>query len=83
MSINYLEKINEIYIYVSVDKGGEGVIGQTITIEGRDIFMPFVCADKKRMEDLNPLAKNIAKTSNTKVKLIRLSVREDLEEYVP
>ena len=78
---NYLEKITEIYVFASVDTGGEGIIGQTVHMGGRDVFMPFVCADKARMEDLKPLAKEIARNAKRKVKLIRLSVREELEEY--
>lgn len=81
MSINYLEKITELYAFVSVDEGGEGVIGQTCVIGGKLTFMPFVCADKERMEMLKPVAKHIAEEMNKKVRLIRLSVREELEEY--
>jgi hypothetical protein len=78
---NELLKIEEVYIFASSDKDGEGILGQTIEMMGKPIFMPFVCADKKRMESLKPLAKKIAKESGKKVKLIRLSVREEIEEY--
>ena len=78
---NYLEKITELYAFVSVDEHGEGVIGKTANIMGKDTFMPFVCGDKDRMESLKPLAKQIARDSGRKIKLIRLSVREELEEY--
>ena len=81
MSINYLEKITEVYVFASVDEGGEGVVGQVVDILGREVFMPFVCADKKRMESLKPLAKQIAKDTGKKIKLIRLNTREDIEEY--
>lgn len=83
MSINYLGKITEIYAFVSIDEGGEGVIGQTIPMGGREVFMPFVCADKDRMESLRPLALNIAKMGNKRVKLIKLTQREELEVYEP
>lgn len=80
MSINYLEKITELYAFVSVDEGGEGVIGMTIDMpDGRETFMPFVCADKARMESLKPFAIGIAKSSNKTVKLIKLTNREELE----
>lgn len=81
MSINYLEKITEVYVFASVDEGGEGIIGHTLPIGGRATFMPFVAADKERMEALKPLAKEIARVSGKKIKLIRLSVREELEEF--
>lgn len=78
---NELQHIDELYVFISSDKTGEGVVGHTVTLMGDRIFMPFVCADKERMESLKPLAKKIAKESGKKVKLIRLSVREEIEEY--
>lgn len=81
VSINYLKEISELYAFVSVDEGGEGVIGQTVTMCGREVFMPFVCADKERMESLKPMAQRIAEFGKKKVKLIRLTNREELEEY--
>ena len=83
MSINYLEKITELYAFVSVDEGGEGVICQQIEMPNGKTFMPFVCADKDRMESLKPLAIKIGKLGNRKVKLIKLSAREEIEEYLP
>lgn len=78
---NEILRIDEIFAYVSVDQNGEGIIGQSVQLMGKDIFMPFVCADKARMESLKPLAKKIAKESGKKIKLIKLSVREEIEEY--
>ena len=83
MTINYLEKITEIYTFVSVDEGGEGIVGMTLPIGGRETFMPFVCADKERMEALKPMAKQICERGKKKIKLIRLTTREEIEEYLP
>lgn len=83
MSINYLEQITEMYAFVSKDEGGEGLVGMTMPIGGQATFMPFVCADKDRMESLKPMAMKMAKLGNKKIKLIRLTVREELEEYLP
>lgn len=77
MSVNYLDKITELYAFVSKDEGGEGLIGMIIN----GTFIPFVCADKKRIESLKPHAKNIAKESGKKVKLIKLTCREEIEGY--
>jgi hypothetical protein len=81
MSINYLEKITEMYAFVSVDEGGEGLVGMTMNIQGKETFMPFVCSDKDRMESLKPIAKNMAKAHNKKIKLIKLTQREELEVF--
>ena len=80
---NYLEKITEIYAFVSVDKGGEGVVGMRIPIDGEETFMPFICADKARMESLKPMAIKMSKMANKKIKLIKLMTRIEIEEYLP
>lgn len=77
--MNHLEKITEIYAFVSVDTGGEGIVGMTLPVNGRETFMPFVCADKKRMESLKLIAKTIAKDSGKTIKLIKLTNRKDIE----
>lgn len=81
MTMNYLEKITELYAFVSVDKHGEGVIGQTVWMEGDRVFMPFVCADKARVESLKPMAIEIAKKNGIHVRLIKLTNREELEDF--
>lgn len=78
---NELQRIDELFAFVSSDQDGEGLIAQTVMIQGQNVFMPFVCADKARMESLKILAKKMAKESGKKIKLIRLSVREEIEEY--
>ena len=77
--MNYLEKITEIYAFVSVGKNGEGIVGMTMPVEGRETFMPFICADKKRMEQLKPIAKKIAGEYGKTIKLIKLTNRKDIE----
>jgi hypothetical protein len=78
---NYLEQITEIFAFVSVDKDGEGIIGQSMETPGGLMFMPFVCADQARVASLTPFAQKIARESKKKVKLIRFSVREEIAEY--
>jgi hypothetical protein len=83
MSINYLEKITEMYAFVSIDEGGEGVVGMTMPVGGRETFMPFVCADKKRMESLKPIAIQLSKESGKTIRLIKLDNRKVLETIEP
>lgn len=80
---NYLEKITEMYAFVSVDECGEGIVGMTMPIGGRETFMPFVCADKDRMESLKPIAMQIAKASSKTIRLIKLTNRIVLETIQP
>lgn len=79
---NHLEKITEVFVYASSDKDGEGVIAQTIDTPDGMMMMPFICADRDRMESLRPMAERIARESGKKIKLIRLSVREELEDII-
>lgn len=83
MNANSLEKITEMYAFVSVSEEGEGVVGVTMPINGRETFMPFVCADKERMESLKPLAVTIGKEANKTIRLIKLSNRKDIEIFEP
>lgn len=80
-TVNEIHRIDEVYCFISSDETGEGIIGATREILGQTVFMPFVCADKARMESIKPMAKQIAKESGKKIKLIKLSVREEIEEY--
>ncbi len=80
MSINYLEKITEIYCFVSVDEGGEGVIGQQVDMFNGKTFMPFVCADKTRMEQLKPIAKKLSQESGKTIKLVKFKQRKEFKD---
>lgn len=81
MTVN---KITEIYAFIN-DGGqqGESVVGVTMNINGRETFMPFVCADKAWMESLRPIADTIAKESGRTIKLIKFTNRKDLEIINP
>lgn len=79
--LNYLERITELYAFVSVDQGGEGLIAQNVNFNGQPTLMPFVASDLSRMNDLRHMAKDMALQFNKTVRLIRLSHREDIETY--
>lgn len=69
-------KIKTISAYLAEDENGaEGIIGQFLG----DSWLPFVMADETRIQSLRPFAQKIKESSNKKVKLVRFSVREDLE----
>lgn len=79
---NTLPSIEEVYLFVSVDAedGNEGVVAAPIGPVG---MMPLVAADKKRMEQYRPVAEQIAKAFKMKIRLIRLTHREVIEEINP
>ena len=70
-----MRTIDEVFLFVTEGTEGEGLIGQRMG----DSWIPFVCADRARLESLRPLAEEIAKATKKKVKLIRYSAREEIE----
>lgn len=79
---NTLPSIEQVFLFVSVDAkdGNEGVVGAPLGPVG---CMPMVAADEKRLAQLIPMAEAIAKATNVKIRLIRLSHREVVQEINP
>jgi hypothetical protein len=74
--------INEVWAYVSKNDGGdEGICG--FQDPRTKQWLPMIAGDKERLQVLRPFAHQIAKVTNKKVTLVRLSVREDLETIDP
>jgi hypothetical protein len=73
-------RITEIWAFTSIDEGGEeGIIGMRTPVGS----VPFIAADKTRLEELRPHATKIAMISRRDVHLSRFSVREDIERITP
>jgi hypothetical protein len=78
------QRIMELWAWVSVDPkdGSEGVIGASMKIEGVEMFVPLVGADRARIESYRVYAEAIGAKSKKRIRLIRYSnrtVRETLE----
>lgn len=74
------KRIDEMYAFVAVhDDQDEGVMGMP-TAQG---WLPMVGADMARMESLKDLAKVLAQRSGKRIRLLRFSVREELEVFDP
>jgi len=71
-------KVEQVYAFISVGDEGEGIIGQTVPMAGQMVFMPFVCADKARMESLKPMAEEINKRTGQKIKIIKFTNRKEI-----
>ena len=68
-------KITEMYVFVSVDEDGEGVIAAS-THGG--MLMPLVGADLDRVRSLIPVADNVCEQSGKAYKILKFSAREDI-----
>lgn len=74
--------IGAVWAFVAVhDDGDEGIIGAAIGPGGS--MMPFVAADKARVDDLRPLAVEMAKLTGKRVRLVRFDTRTDEEVIEP
>jgi hypothetical protein len=77
-------EVKEVWALTHIDNNGEeGIVGMLMGNQ----WMPFVCADKKRLDSMLPEAKSIAKATGKKIRLIKLSeltvVSEDINAEEP
>ena len=73
-------RIETIHAFVSIDEDDEeGVVG----IRGADGWLPLVCADATRLEQLRPWAESAARASGRPIKLVRFERRVDVETIEP
>jgi hypothetical protein len=73
-------RIDEMWAFISSDATGEGVCAMTHT---SGYWLPMICADMLRVESLMPVARALATQTNKKIKLIKLTVREEIMEITP
>jgi hypothetical protein len=71
------KRITEMFAFVAEDSLGEGVVGMRMPT---GVWIPPVGADMDRVESLKIYARQIAKESGQKIRLIKLTTREDLGE---
>jgi hypothetical protein len=78
---NYLGRIDQLWAFLSLDDGGEGVCAAPLGNSG--ITAALVAADKRRVDSLIPLAREIASMFKKPVRLAKFKQREDVEIYLP
>lgn len=78
---NYLAKIENIWAALSVDEGGEGVVAAPLA-PGM-LSVPLIAADEARLKSIVPLAKRMATMFGKKMRLVKFTTREEIEEFLP
>ena len=68
-------RLDEVFLFVAENEEGEGLIGHLVGNQ----WIPFVCADRVRLETLRPMAEAIGRDSKKKIKLIKFTTRTELE----
>jgi len=79
---NTMPRIDRIWAVLSVDEadGNEGVVAAP-TLTG--MLMPLIAADPARLKDIMPLARNIATATGRRLRLVKFTMREEVEEISP
>lgn len=74
------DRIDTMWMFVTVDdSGSEGVICVPTNIG----FIPLVTANASQLETLRNTVKNVANSTKQRIKLIKLTTREDVDEINP
>ena len=73
-------RIDTVHAFIVLDHDGtEGI--PAINVDGT--MMPLVAADAARVESLRPIAQLMADAQGVTIRLVRFSVREEVEELRP
>lgn len=72
-------RIDAIWAFISSDEEGEGVCA-FLTPDG--VWLPLVCADETRVDSLRQAAHEMGIASGKAIKLVKFSLREEIEADV-
>lgn len=73
------EKIDEIYVALSVDEKGEGII--TVIPDSVGIAMPVIFGHKRMLDTVKKMLKKMAIETGTKIQLVKFNKDEIVEEF--
>jgi hypothetical protein len=74
-----LLRIDEMFAFIASDANGEGLPA----FQAGLMMMPLVAADRKRVDSLRDIARQIARETGQTITLVRFSHREELEVIEP
>jgi hypothetical protein len=75
------QRINQLWLVTYTNESGEEVVVQAKLASGD--YAPLIAADPARLESIMPAARDLAKTRNIKMRLIKLVNRVDIEDIAP
>lgn len=75
-----MPKITEIYAFIADDVGpdDEGIPAMMVG----NVLYPMVAADVERVETMRPFAVTISKETGKKIKLVKFTTREEVEDSI-
>lgn len=84
MSMRRGDRVTEMYAFLTIDPTSdcEGIPSFSMRdpINGQVMMMPLVAADKDRVDSMRSMAIHLAKVGNAKLRLVKFSKIETLEE---
>lgn len=79
---NYLGRIEHIWMVLSVDDGGEGIVSAPLPGVNA-LTIPLVAADARRLTSIRPMAQQIARGYGKVVRIAKFTKREDVDIFRP
>lgn len=71
-------RITEIYAYISVDLEGNEAFCAFARANG--VTLPMITADPAKLEEFEPVAKNLARINHKPVRLVKFSIEEEIRQ---
>lgn len=79
---NYLPRIDQVWMVLSVDEGGEGVVAAPLPGHPDALSVPLIAADETRLKTfIIPMAMMMSQLMKRKMRLVKFSTREVLKEF--
>jgi hypothetical protein len=75
------QRINQLWLVTYLDPTGLETVAQAKLTSGE--YAPLIAADPARLKSMMPAAIELAKAQKIKMRLIKLTERQDIEEISP
>ncbi len=80
-SPNGIQRIDQVWMIVLIDKAGVENLAQAKLVTGE--YAPLIAADAARLESMVGVAREMARAMNVEMKVIRFTNRIDVEQIRP
>ena len=75
-----MPRIEHLWAFLSIDKDGDEAV---CAAKMGDTWMPLVAADEKRLDQLRPIAEQVARQIGRPIHLVKFTVRKEIEVIAP
>lgn len=75
------QKIEAVWLFISMDDDGDEGIPAMMGPDG--VWLPLLAADRQRVDDLRPMAQEVATASGREVRLVEFTVMDEVEVLEP